>query len=56
MLDKTTNEVLKEFESVTKAAEFIGVKQGTLSGCLLGKAKTSGGFKWKYKSNLKEVK
>ena len=49
MLDKFTEEILKEFGSVTEAAYFIGVKQGTLSGCLTGRAKTSGGYKWRYK-------
>jgi group I intron endonuclease len=49
MLDKINNTILKEFKSITEAANFIGVKQPTLSGCLTGKAKTSGGYKWKYK-------
>jgi hypothetical protein len=49
MLDKITLEPLKEFSSISEAAHFIGVKQGTLSGCLIGKHKTSGGYKWKYK-------
>jgi group I intron endonuclease len=49
MLDKYTLEPLREFQSISEAANFIGVKQGTLSGCLIGKSKTSGGYKWKYK-------
>lgn len=49
MLDKNTEEVIKEFDSVTEASYHVGVKQGTLSGCLTGRSKTSGGYKWKYK-------
>jgi hypothetical protein len=49
MLDKNTRKILKEFNSVTEAALAVGVSQGTLSGCLIGKSKTSGGYKWEYK-------
>jgi group I intron endonuclease len=52
MLDKNTGEVISEFGSVTEASYFVGVKQGTLSGCLKGRSKTSGGYKWKYKIKL----
>ena len=49
MLDKITGEILKEFKSVTEAALYINVSQPSLSEALIGKSKTSGGFKWKYK-------
>jgi group I intron endonuclease len=47
MMDKNNN-ILKRFNSVTEAANFIKVSQATLSGCLTGKSKTSGGYKWKF--------
>ncbi len=49
MLDKYTLKPIKEFSSINEAANYIGVKPPTLSGCLIGKYNTSGGFKWKYK-------
>ena len=50
MLDINTLKILKEFNSVTEAAVFIGVSQPTLSTCLTGRSKTSGGYKWVYKN------
>jgi hypothetical protein len=49
MLDKITGEILKEFKSVTEASLYINVSQPSLSDALIGKSKTSGGFKWKFK-------
>ena len=39
---------IQEFESVNAAAESINVTSSSVTVCLKGKSKTSGGFKWKY--------
>ena len=39
---------IQEFESVKSAAESINVTPSSVTICLKGKTKTSGGFKWKY--------
>ena len=49
MLDRIDGKILKEFNSVSEASCFIKVKQSALSGCLTGRTKTSGGYKWRYK-------
>jgi group I intron endonuclease len=49
MLDKYTQNLIREFESIGEAAAFIKVKQPTLSSCLTGHSKTCGGYVWKYK-------
>lgn len=50
MLDKTTNEILKEFESMQAAAHFLGNNGATHIGDVCrGKRKTAYGYKWKYK-------
>jgi len=51
MLDKTTENFIKTFGSVSEAAYIIGVKQSSLSHCLTGRSKSCGGYKWKYKTN-----
>jgi group I intron endonuclease len=40
---------LKTHESITKAAEEMGVDRTTIGNCCRGKSKTSCGFIWKYK-------
>jgi hypothetical protein len=39
---------IHEFESVKEAAESINVAASSVTICLKGRTKTSGGFKWKY--------
>ena len=39
---------IQEFESVKDAAESINVAPSSVTICLKGRSKTSGGFKWKY--------
>lgn len=41
--------LLNEFDSISEASEKTGIKRSTLSECLRGANKTSGGFIWKYK-------
>ena len=48
-IDKDTNEVLNEFESITAAAKHLDRRTGGISSCLIGHAITAYGFKWKYK-------
>jgi group I intron endonuclease len=45
----TTDDIfVREFESVKAAAESINVSPVSVTICLKGRSKTSGGFKWKY--------
>jgi len=46
--DKTTNEDLMLFSSVSEAARFFGVSVVAISNCLKGHAKTSAGCAWRY--------
>jgi hypothetical protein len=50
MLDKITNQILKEFSSISEASSFINRTQPSLSECLTKPNSTCGGFKWKYKN------
>jgi group I intron endonuclease len=49
MIDKNTNEVLKEFDSTTEAETFLNAKGKHVSCCCNNKRKTAYGYKWKYK-------
>lgn len=46
---------IQEFESVKAAAESINVAPSSMTICLKGRTKTSGGFKWKYSTSLVEA-
>lgn len=43
------NKPYKEFRSITEASVYINKSTSGISGCLVGKQKTAGGFIWKYK-------
>lgn len=47
-IDKKTGEILKSFECISDAEEYLGVKkgQGSISRCINGQQKTAYGFKW----------
>lgn len=47
-IDKLTNEVICEYESVVAAASSVGVKPENITRVCKGKNMTSGGFVWKY--------
>lgn len=47
-LDKNNN-IIKEYPSITDAAEETKISLKGISNCLRGSAKTSGGYIWKYK-------
>ena len=49
MVDKNTNEVLKEFNSTVEAEAFLNVRGRHVSCCCNNKRKTAYGYKWKYK-------
>lgn len=57
-IDKATNKVIAEHESVQAAHRNTGVSDGSICYCCLGKYgfKTAGGFKWAYKKNWTEPK
>ena len=43
------NKIIKEWNSITDAAKYYGIKYQNIQACCVGKQKTSGGFKWEYK-------
>lgn len=47
-LDIDTGAILKEYESIGKAAKDVGVDRSSISRCCSGKLNKSGGFCWKY--------
>lgn len=44
------NNIIHEYGSAREAARLSKVNYGTISFVLIGKGKTAGGFKWKYKN------
>lgn len=40
--------IIRIYNSITDAANKNKISQSSLSGCLIGKNKTAGGYKWKY--------
>jgi hypothetical protein len=42
---------IKEYPSVREASREIGINEGNISTCILGKIKSCGGFQWKYKGD-----
>jgi len=49
MIDKITDEVLKEFNSTTEAEKYLNAKGHHVSCCCNNERKTAYGYKWKYK-------
>ena len=48
-IDKNTNEIIAEFQSLMEVQRQLGYKIGNLSKCCNGKRKTAYGYIWKYK-------
>ena len=48
-INKTTNEIITEFPSVSEVERQLGISISNISQCCKGKRKTCGGFKWQYK-------
>lgn len=49
-IDPLTNKIIKEWESATEVKEKLGLNNRHISECCNGKLKSSGGFKWSYKT------
>ncbi len=47
-IDKNTNEIIKEWESMSEAQRFLNRKSGPISRCCYGKQKIAFGFVWKF--------
>ncbi len=50
MCDKLSGKPITVFDSITLAAEELGINRGAIYACLSskGKSKSAGGFQWKY--------
>lgn len=50
MIDKETNEIVKEFDSVADANEYLGKDRNSnnIRSCLEGRTKSAYGYIWKY--------
>lgn len=46
--DKTTNEIIKIWDSVMDVQRELGIAHQNISACCKGKLKSAGGFIWKY--------
>lgn len=49
-IDIVSNNIIKEFSSITEAEEAINVRGRHISCCCTGKRKTAYGYKWRYKN------
>lgn len=52
-IDKNTNEIIKKWDSIIEAANFIKKPARNLHRCLTGNRLTAYGFKWKYQEENK---
>lgn len=52
---KKNGELVDSFETITEAAESIGVKKETISAVVNGKRQTAGGFLWSFNNNIETV-
>ena len=52
--DKNTNELVRVFDSIKDAADFVSVDRSCISRCCSGKKKSSKGFIWKFIATDKE--
>ena len=58
MIDKQNNNIIKVFESIADANNYMGLPRystSTINGCLSQRLKTAKGYKWEYFENLKEI-
>lgn len=47
--------MIQEFNSITLASQITGYKIANISACCRGKAKSTGGFKWKFKDESNKM-
>ncbi len=45
------NNIINEFYSINEASRILKCSKGSIQNCCVGRGKTCGGFKWKYKQN-----
>lgn len=50
-IDPVTNQIVKEYERILDAKK-DGINVSHISACCLGKRKTCGGYKWKYRDDI----
>ena len=50
------DDIIREWESLQQAADELKIGRSNISHCLRGRIKTSGGFKWEYKTSVKKRK
>jgi group I intron endonuclease len=56
MIDKNTNEVINEFDSITDARIFLGKSShAPIQKCCSGKVKTAYGYKWDYRNEGQKI-
>lgn len=48
-LDKISEQILAEYESVGAAAKAVSGSQPNISACINGRKKTAYGYKWEFK-------
>lgn len=48
-INKITNKVIAEFNSVHEASKATGINRGNISSCCRGELKTAGGYLWQFK-------
>lgn len=56
MIDNSTGEVIKEFDSIKSASELTGIHRGYISNVCRGKHKTAHGYIWRYIGEQKWVR
>lgn len=47
-IDKYTNEIIREWNSIIEAAKSLNIGKTCISGCCRNKQKTAGGYVWKF--------
>ena len=57
IIQKTKDGVfVKEWDSLQQASDVLDIERSNISHCLSGRIKTSGNFKWEYKTSVKKHK
>ena len=52
-IDKTTNQLIRDFESISEASHETGINNSSIYKAASGKRPAAGGFKWRYKDEGK---
>lgn len=51
-LNKETGEIIREWTSAIEAEREYGIANGSIGKCCMGKLKSTGGYKWRYKESV----